>query len=80
MLEWVPFPDPGIEPGREPGVSCVTGGFLHCGRILYQLRQELDSVHLAQAVLLIPLQLSPLPMLAPLKGSVGKMFVNISVL
>jgi len=67
------LPDPGIKPGREPGVSCITGGFLHCRRILYQLRQELDSMHLSQATLLIPLQLSPLPMLAPLKGSIGKM-------
>ena len=74
------LPDPGIKPGREPGVSCITGGFLHCRQILCQLRKELDSMHLSQAKLLIHLQLSPLPMLAPLKGSVGMMFVNISVL
>ena len=37
-------------------------------------------MHLSQASLLIPLQLLLLPVLAPLKGSVGKMFVNISLL
>ena len=78
----LPFPFPGDlpDPGRGPGVSCITGGFLRCSSILYQLRQEMDSMHLSQASLLIPLQLLLLPVLAPLKGSVGKMFVNISLL
>ena len=48
ILEWVAisFSRESSRPRDQICISCVTGGLLHCWRILYQLRHQRSPLHL----------------------------------